>query len=321
MIEFNQVRADDPASWRQGYGGDTSNMAIAAARLGARVAYVTRLGDDAFGAQFRALWRAEGVVRRGRRDRRRTRRPASTSSRTGRRGTRSPTCARARRRARSRRRTCRSTVIARARAPARVRHQPGDLDVGLRRGLRGDRTPCARPAAASTTTRTCGRKLWPLRTRRRDRARDDGARRLVPAVARGRRVDVRRRRARRGDRRPAARAGARGIVYKRGADGCVVDDGRARVVARAASRRDASTPPAPATASTAPSPRGSPPATTRSRRRASPTPRRRCATTGYGAVEPLPRAAEVARLLRAAAWSRTMSTPSATTSTPAAWCS
>jgi len=45
----------------QGFGGDTSNMAIAAARLGARVGYVTRLGDDAFGRLFRNLWDAEGV--------------------------------------------------------------------------------------------------------------------------------------------------------------------------------------------------------------------------------------------------------------------
>ena len=62
MIEFNQTRAADAASWRQGYGGDTSNMAIAAARLGARVAYVTRVGDDAFGRRLLSLWRDEGVA-------------------------------------------------------------------------------------------------------------------------------------------------------------------------------------------------------------------------------------------------------------------
>ena len=39
MIEFNQARADDPQTWLQGFGGDTSNMAIAAARLGARSGY------------------------------------------------------------------------------------------------------------------------------------------------------------------------------------------------------------------------------------------------------------------------------------------
>jgi 2-dehydro-3-deoxygluconokinase len=36
-------------------------MIVAAARSGARCAYVTRLGDDAFGRLFLELWRAEGV--------------------------------------------------------------------------------------------------------------------------------------------------------------------------------------------------------------------------------------------------------------------
>ncbi len=61
LIEFNQAHADDPNAYVQGFGGDTSNMAIAAARLGARVGYVTRLGGDAFGRLFRDLWAAESV--------------------------------------------------------------------------------------------------------------------------------------------------------------------------------------------------------------------------------------------------------------------
>ena len=61
LIEFNQARADEPSSYLQGFGGDSSNMAIAAARLGARVGYFTRLGDDAFGRMFLDLWRREGV--------------------------------------------------------------------------------------------------------------------------------------------------------------------------------------------------------------------------------------------------------------------
>ena len=61
MVEFNQGRSSDPATYLQGFGGDTSNMAIAAARLGARVGYVTRLGDDAFGRLFLDLWAREGV--------------------------------------------------------------------------------------------------------------------------------------------------------------------------------------------------------------------------------------------------------------------
>lgn len=61
LVEFNQARADDPASYLQGFGGDTSNMAIAAARLGARVGYATRLGGDAFARMFMDLWSREGV--------------------------------------------------------------------------------------------------------------------------------------------------------------------------------------------------------------------------------------------------------------------
>jgi 2-dehydro-3-deoxygluconokinase len=65
LIEFNQTQAQIPHAYVQGFGGDTSNMAIAAARLGARAGYVTRLGEDAFGRLFRALWAAEGVDARG----------------------------------------------------------------------------------------------------------------------------------------------------------------------------------------------------------------------------------------------------------------
>jgi 2-dehydro-3-deoxygluconokinase len=65
MIEFNQTRSDDPHAWLQGFGGDTSNMAIAAARLGARSGYVTRVGNDAFGRRLLALWSDEGVATRG----------------------------------------------------------------------------------------------------------------------------------------------------------------------------------------------------------------------------------------------------------------
>lgn len=60
MVEFNQTTPGEP-SYLQGFGGDTSNMIIAAARSGARTAYVTRLGDDEFGRMFLDLWKAEGV--------------------------------------------------------------------------------------------------------------------------------------------------------------------------------------------------------------------------------------------------------------------
>ncbi len=68
MVEFNQARADAPAAYLRGFGGDTSNMAIAAARLAdgaGRVGYVTRVGDDAFGRMLTELWGLEGVDTRG----------------------------------------------------------------------------------------------------------------------------------------------------------------------------------------------------------------------------------------------------------------
>jgi 2-dehydro-3-deoxygluconokinase len=60
MIEFNQTRTGEP-NYLQGFGGDTSNMIIAAARQGACAAVVTRLGDDAFGRMFLDLWKSEAV--------------------------------------------------------------------------------------------------------------------------------------------------------------------------------------------------------------------------------------------------------------------
>lgn len=62
---YELSRATDGASWRSGFGGDTSNMAIAAARVGARTAYVTAIGDDTFGHEFLDLWRREAVDTRG----------------------------------------------------------------------------------------------------------------------------------------------------------------------------------------------------------------------------------------------------------------
>ena len=62
MLEFNQVRdADGETRYLPGFGGDTSNFAVAAARQGASVAYFTRLGADAFGDAFVDLWREEGI--------------------------------------------------------------------------------------------------------------------------------------------------------------------------------------------------------------------------------------------------------------------
>jgi 2-dehydro-3-deoxygluconokinase len=60
MLEFNQTHPGQP-QYLQGFGGDTSNAAIAAARAGVQAAYLTRLGDDNFGRALLELWRTEGV--------------------------------------------------------------------------------------------------------------------------------------------------------------------------------------------------------------------------------------------------------------------
>jgi 2-dehydro-3-deoxygluconokinase len=61
MIEFNQTDAQGGRVYLQGFGGDSSNFAISAARQGARVGYLSAVGDDAYGAMLRELWRSEGV--------------------------------------------------------------------------------------------------------------------------------------------------------------------------------------------------------------------------------------------------------------------
>ena len=61
MIEFNQLSDAGAGTWRMGHGGDTSNSAIAAARQGAKVGYLTALGADDFGDELMRLWQGEGV--------------------------------------------------------------------------------------------------------------------------------------------------------------------------------------------------------------------------------------------------------------------
>ena len=58
--EFNQTIPREP-TYLFGFGGDTSNCAIAAARSGARVGVIGAVGDDTFGRAFLDLWRAEGI--------------------------------------------------------------------------------------------------------------------------------------------------------------------------------------------------------------------------------------------------------------------
>lgn len=62
MVEFVRSEHIDVGNhYRPGFGGDTSNAAIAAARQGARVGYLTALGQDVFGDSVAELWEAEGI--------------------------------------------------------------------------------------------------------------------------------------------------------------------------------------------------------------------------------------------------------------------
>jgi len=63
MLEFNQLppQPDGAVHYLEGHGGDTSNAAVAAARQGASVGYITAIGQDAPGDSFMAMWAREGV--------------------------------------------------------------------------------------------------------------------------------------------------------------------------------------------------------------------------------------------------------------------
>lgn len=59
MVELNQHIAGGP--YHPGFGGDVSNTAVAAARQGLKVAMATALGADVFGESLRAMWTVEGI--------------------------------------------------------------------------------------------------------------------------------------------------------------------------------------------------------------------------------------------------------------------
>ncbi|MFD3525817.1 sugar kinase [Streptomyces sp. NPDC058653] len=64
LLEFNAATEgalETSTAFHTGFGGDTSNMAIAARRSGASTGYITRVGDDAFGQALVRLWNREGV--------------------------------------------------------------------------------------------------------------------------------------------------------------------------------------------------------------------------------------------------------------------
>ena len=61
MAAESPGRLGDVDRFRRGWGGDTANFLLAAARLGSACGYVTRVGQDAFGAAFIAMLEAHGV--------------------------------------------------------------------------------------------------------------------------------------------------------------------------------------------------------------------------------------------------------------------
>ena len=61
LIEFNRPKEGDGRTWLQGFGGDSQNVAIAAARQGASTGYLTSVGQDWMGDAFLELWKSEGV--------------------------------------------------------------------------------------------------------------------------------------------------------------------------------------------------------------------------------------------------------------------
>ena len=63
LYEFSQIPGQqENISYLSGYGGDTSNFAVSAARQGAKVGMLAHLGSDVFGDQFVDLWEREGVA-------------------------------------------------------------------------------------------------------------------------------------------------------------------------------------------------------------------------------------------------------------------
>lgn len=58
MLEFNQ---QPDGRWLEGFGGDTSNCAVSAARQGASVGCLTHLGADQFGRKLLDLWAQERI--------------------------------------------------------------------------------------------------------------------------------------------------------------------------------------------------------------------------------------------------------------------
>ena len=56
-----ELNAQPDGTFKPGFGGDVSNVAVAAARQGAKSALISCVGSDHFGERLRDLWSREGV--------------------------------------------------------------------------------------------------------------------------------------------------------------------------------------------------------------------------------------------------------------------
>jgi len=64
MVEFcasSKGLLKDVKLFERGWGGDTSNVVVAAARLGRRCGYICRIGSDEFGKSFLKMWKREKI--------------------------------------------------------------------------------------------------------------------------------------------------------------------------------------------------------------------------------------------------------------------
>lgn len=57
-----ELNAQPDGTFRPGFGGDVSNVAVAAARQGCEVRLLSAIGDDHFGDALAAMWAHEGVL-------------------------------------------------------------------------------------------------------------------------------------------------------------------------------------------------------------------------------------------------------------------
>ncbi len=64
LVEFNSASEgdlDNNTTFHQGFGGDTSNFAVSAARSGGSVGYMTAVGADPFGEALLQMWKNENI--------------------------------------------------------------------------------------------------------------------------------------------------------------------------------------------------------------------------------------------------------------------